>query len=142
MASDVEREGGEGVMWSLFRKRNIAGISLLSFLTSTMLGLVVALVPDLADVSGAMTGDFLTPYMFFGLCYWLASIEAWRALGGTLGWFCSQPLLCRRYFIAATRFSVLGFWSYQLGYVGRNSGSADRFSSRCVADQAPLVVDW
>ena len=67
MASDVEREGGEGVMWSLFRKRNIAGISLLSFLTSTMLGLVVALVPDLADVSGAMTGDFLTPYMFFEL---------------------------------------------------------------------------
>ena len=67
MASDVEREGGEGIMWGFFRKRNIAGISVLSFFTSTVLGLVIALVPDLADASGAMSGDILSPYVLVEL---------------------------------------------------------------------------
>lgn len=67
MAGDVECEGGEGIVWYFFRKRNIAGISVLSFLTSTVLGLVVILVPGLANASGALSGDVLSPYVLVEL---------------------------------------------------------------------------
>lgn len=67
MAGHAEREGGQGIMWSFFRKRNIAGISVLSFFTSTVLGLVVVLVPDLAEASGAMSGAIFSPYVLVEL---------------------------------------------------------------------------